>query len=108
MSDILDNDNLQKILEAAEKVPHGPWEYHPRAWEYRDDYLDESEYGVFTQDKNCLVDDGSAWGEYSSVASKEMLQYIAMLDRDTVTAIVKRIQELEKRCVIALPSKDLA
>lgn len=101
MSDILNSDHLQKILEAAEKVPHGPWVF------YKGNNDTDSRSSV-QNSEGTVVDDGSAFREYDPEADDATLYYISLLDRDTVTAMVKRLQELEKRCVIALPSKDLA
>lgn len=99
MSDILDNDHLQKILEAAEKVPHGPWKFVPKFYHaYGGNHPWDDVFGGDVLDNNGerIANEGSADGEYGTHTSREMLQYLALLDRDTVTAMVKLIQELEK------------
>lgn len=97
MSDILDNDKLQKILEAAEKVPHGPWKFVPIIRNGYGRPEDDIQGGdILDANGNEIANEGSADGEYGESISQELLAYLALLDRDTVTAMVKRIQELEK------------
>lgn len=97
-SDIID-DNYSKFFDAIKRVPPGPWKCHARDWEYNKDAGDmDSRCGcaVFTKHGECLVDNGSVWGDYRAVATADMLHYIALLDPDTVRTLVDKAKRYDK------------
>lgn len=82
--------NYRAILEASEKIDQGKWVCKCRNYEHDDEEDDFAGYGVFNKNRKCLVDNGSAWGEYDEVATKEMLEYIALLDPTTVRELIHK------------------
>lgn len=106
----MSNIDKQALREVAEKATPGPW-----LWINTGSYFSFLVPQSNQDPHNCIIDDGSSWGEYGEVINPESPDgvFIASANPATVLALLdelevkdQRIAELEKSHAQVIQARD--
>ncbi|MEG6249526.1 ead/Ea22-like family protein [Enterobacter ludwigii] len=98
----MSNIDKQALREVAEKATPGPW-----LWINTGSYFSFLVPQSNQDPHNCIIDDGSSWGEYGETINPESPDgvFIAAANPATVLALLDELEAAEKKTV-EMPSFD--